>query len=134
MKLKLLKKIACLNLLITFSLSSLNFLSAQTSPPTWTQIKEEKGITISYQLAKCNNQNFLFYQIKNSTNHSATVFCSLIIKDADGNIILTLPLQRYLSTPKVDIQGSCEQASSDYAKPLPPSAAYKVEVVNIKIM
>lgn len=119
--------------IITSTLTCLiGWVNAQSSSQ-WTLLTNDKGVSVEYQLAQCNGKDFLFYNIQNSTNQPATVMCTINVKDAGGNVLLSLPPQPFTLGPNGTTRGSCAEITSEYVKPLPPSSGYQIELVNSKV-
>jgi hypothetical protein len=108
------------------------FAFAQTSE-TWQELKSEKGVSLSYQIADCQGNNFLFLKVENSTNAMTSAAYSIQVRDENGKILFVLPSRPHnLQADKTEV-GDCEHATSEYSKPLPKAGSYKVELINLTV-
>jgi hypothetical protein len=129
MKKKVINKVASV---LLFSLMPL-LQFAQTGSGGWNLLKQEGGVTFSYQITQCNGKDFLVYKVENTSSHPVTIMSTLKIKGAAGNALLTVAPQPIMIQPGKNEVGNCAGLINELVKPLPHETSYQVELIDIKI-
>jgi len=127
------KRNASTLLVFVFLLTIPFFLSAQSTAPVWKQLKQENGVTVSYQVTNCGGKDFLLYKVENTTFHPVTVSNVLNIKGSAGTIIQKILPRPIRIEPSKTVTGSCSLLTDALTNPLPHDSSYTVEVVQIMI-
>lgn len=82
-------------------------ISAQTAEPSWTLLKEEAGIRLSYQISTCHDQDWLWFLAENTSSTRKRLEFQLDVLDQGDSGMRKLPITSLVLLPGEVQQITC---------------------------